>query len=81
MTKDKVWGKKKVLVTGLVILVIIIVGLVVGNVILVTNQKNQVDDRQDEESEHIENTEDYEIVVELHGAEGSSSTSASGSGK
>lgn len=75
------WGKKKVLVTGLVILVIIIVGLVVGNVILVTNQKNQVDDRQDKESEHIENTEDYEIVVELHGAEGSSSTSASGSGE
>jgi len=77
-----VWGKKKVLVTGLVILVIIIVGLVVGNVILMANQENQVDsDRQDEESEYIEDTEDYEIVVELHGAEGSSSTSASGSGE
>lgn len=76
------WGKKKVLVTGLVILVIIIVGLVVGNVILMANQENQVDsDRQDEESEYIEDTEDYEIVVELHGAEGSSSTSASGSGE
>ena len=76
------WGKKKVLVAGLVILVIIIVGLVVGNVILMANQENQVDsDRQDEESEYIEDTEDYEIVVELHGAEGSSSTSASGSGE
>lgn len=71
---------KKVLVLGLMVLVVV-VGLVFGIILIkasIGDGSNEAIDNDNGGSEEIEN---YDTVIEVFNAEGSASTTVSGSGK
>ncbi len=71
---------KKVLVLGLMVLVVV-VGLVFGIILIkasIDDGSNEAIDNNNGGSEEIEN---YDTVIEVFNAEGSASTTVSGSGK